>query len=352
MTSEYSPDPRALTTVKDLAAAGLIQGDRMSQLEPVGHRYAIAITAAMARAIDPSDPNDPIARQFLPSEAELESSPTQLSDPIGDERHSPVKGVVHRHRDRALLKLTLVCPVYCRFCFRREMVGPGAGQMLTPAELDCALSYIEQHSEIAEVILTGGDPLMLSARRLATVTRRIELIRHVSLIRYHSRVPVADPGRISNKLVQAVRSNRATWLVVHVNHPRELSMEAITAISKFIDAGIPVLSQSVLLKGVNDNLETLQRLMRALVAVRVKPYYLHHMDLAPGTAHFRTGVAEGQALVAELRRTVSGIAFPNYVLDIPGGYAKAQLALSEVATDRPIIGLRDGEGVWHAYREL
>ena len=203
------------------------------------------------------------------------------------------------------------------------------------------------------MILTGGDPLMLSARRIATLRGDIESIDHVSLIRYHSRVPVADPGRISNKLVQAVRSNKGHLACVHVNHPRELVRGGdVPPVSKFIDAGIPVLSQSVLLKGVNDNLETLQRLMRALVAVRVKPYYLHHMDLAPGTAHFRTGVAEGQALVAELRRTVSGIAFPNYVLDIPGGYAKAQLALSEVATDRPIIGLSDGEGVWHAYREL
>jgi lysine 2,3-aminomutase len=232
------------------------------------------------------------------------------------------------------------------------MVGPGAGQILTPGEFDAALSYIQNHPEIREVILTGGDPLMLSPRRLTEATRRLESIQHLTVLRWHSRVPVADPTRVSTEMVQAIKSSRATWLVLHVNHPRELSADAITAAARFIDAGIPVLSQSVLLKGVNDNIETMQQLVRALVAARIKPYYLHHMDLAPGTSHFRTTIAEGQALVAELRRTVSGLAVPSYVLDIPGGYAKAQLAASEVAVDALPVRLKDAEGAWHHYPEF
>ena len=323
-------DRRTLTTATELAAAGLIDEGRIESLNRVAEHYAIAITPAIAQLMDPSDPDDPIARQFLPSEAELKIRPGERSDPIGDERHSPVKGVVHRYRDRALLKLTLVCPVYCRFCFRRETVGPGAGQILTPAELDAAIAWIANAQEIREVILTGGDPLMLSARRIADVTQRLAALGHVDVLRWHSRVPIADPARVTDEMVRAIRDTKATYLVLHVNHPRELSAGALAAAAKFIDAGIPVLSQSVLLKGVNDRLDVLQALMHALIAARIKPYYLHHMDMAPGTEHFRTSLADGRALVAALRRAVSGLAYPDYVLDIPGGYAKAQLAESEL----------------------
>jgi lysine 2,3-aminomutase len=260
--------------------------------------------------------------------------------------------VVHRYRDRVLLKPTLVCPVYCRFCFRREMVGPGAGQVLTADELDAALSYIEQHPEIWEVIVTGGDPLMLSPRRLEHITKRLAAIEHVQALRWHSRVPVADPARITSALVQAIAGGKTTWVVLHVNHPRELAPAAIAAAAKFIDAGVPVLSQSVLLKGVNNDVVTLAALMRALVAARIKPYYLHHMDLAPGSAHFRTSIAEGRALMTGLRRAVSGLAVPHYVLDIPGGFAKAQLAAAEVElTDRG-ARLMDATNDWHDYPDL
>ena len=340
-----------LTTATELAAARLVDETDIEALNQVAARYAIAITPAIAQLIDRSDPDDPIARQFLPSQAELKTRSSELSDPIGDERHSPVKGIVHRYRDRALLKLTLVCPVYCRFCFRRETVGPGAGQMLTAAELDAAIAWIADAHEVREVILTGGDPLMLSARRIADVTRRLAAIAHVDVLRWHSRVPIADPARVTDDVVRAIRNTKAAWLVLHVNHPRELSTAALAAVAKFIDAGIPVLSQSVLLKGVNDSVEVLQALMRALVAARIKPYYLHHMDMAPGTEHFRTSLAEGRALVAALRRAVSGLAYPHYVLDIPGGYSKAQLAESELELNHGSARLRDADSAWHDYRE-
>lgn len=345
-----TPDRKTnFTSTGELAAAGFVSPDRLAALDQVAARYAVAVTPSIAELIDPADPGDPIARQFLPSEAELEQQPQELSDPIGDERHSPLKGVVHRYRDRVLLKPTLVCPVYCRFCFRREMVGPGAGQMLTPDELDAALSYIAQTPEIWEVIVTGGDPLMLSPRRIEYITQQLAAIDHVKTVRWHSRVPVADPARVTSALVRAIAGGKTAYVVLHVNHARELAPAAISAAAKLIDAGIPLLSQSVLLKGVNDDVATLAALMRALVAARIKPYYLHHMDLAPGTAHFRTSIAEGRALMTGLRRAVSGLAVPHYVLDIPGGFAKAQLAAGEVELTGTGTRLLDAAGEWHEY---
>ena len=301
---------RTLRTPEELAASGLIAPERILSLAPVAARYAVAITPAIADLIDANDPADPIARQFVPSEAELDAQPHERADPIGDERHSPVEGLVHRYTDRVLLKLTHVCPVYCRFCFRREMVGPGEDQMLAAPALDAALAYIAAHPEIWEVILTGGDPFMLSPRRLADVTARLSSIAHVRVLRWHTRMPIADPERITDELVRALHTEKAAYVAVHVNHPRELSDAARRAAAKLIDAGLPLLSQSVLLKGVNDNVETLEALMRALVEARIQPYYLHHMDLAPGTEHFRTTIAEGQALMRAARPRLGSVPAP------------------------------------------
>ena len=340
---------RVLRTPEDLEEAGLVEPQRMVNLVPVASRYAVAITPALVDLIDPRDPHDPIARQFVPSERESETTADERSDPIGDGRHSPVPGIVHRYDDRALLKLTHVCPVYCRFCFRREMVGPGEDQVLSPAALDRALDYIAAQSGIWEVILTGGDPFMLSPRRLAEVTERLTAIAHVKVLRWHTRIPVADPERITDELVRAVKTQKATYVAVHVNHPRELSRAAQRACARLIDAGIPLLSQSVLLKGVNDDVATLEALMRALVEARIQPYYLHHLDLAPGTSHFRVPIAEGQRLMRELRARASGLCQPHYVLDIPEGYAKALLTLSDIEQTGDSDRLRDAEGRWHPY---
>ena len=280
-----------------------------------------AITPALADLIDRDDPADPIARQFLPDARERDAAPEELADPIGDERFSPVKGIVHRYPDRVLLKPTLACPAYCRFCFRRETVGT-AKSTLTAMELRAALTYIEAHPEIWEVILSGGDPLALSPRRLGRIVRRIDEIAHVEVVRIHTRVPIADPPRIGDALIAALRAEKPVYVVVHCNHAKELSPAACTALARLADAGHPLLAQTVLLKGVNDDAATMESLMRALVRNRVKPYYLHHADLAPGTAHFRTTIAEGQAIVGQLRGRVSGLCQPTYVLDIPGGHGK------------------------------
>jgi lysine 2,3-aminomutase len=314
---------RTLRRPADLARAGLVPPGRLGELERVAAQYAVAISPALAELIDPSDPGDPIARQFVPDAAELVVAPAERSDPIGDDAHSPVAGIVHRYPDRVLLKLVHVCPVYCRFCFRREQVGPRGRPSLSRAELDAALAYIQARAEIWEVILTGGDPLVLSARRLRAVVRALAAIEHVKVIRVHSRVPVATPERVTRDVVRALQCpGKATYVVLHVNHPRELTRAARGACARFIDAGIPMLSQSVLLRGVNDDAATLGALMRALVESRIKPYYLHHGDLARGTAHLRTSIGEGQDLMRALRGRYSGLCQPTFVLDIPGGHGK------------------------------
>jgi lysine 2,3-aminomutase len=318
---------RPAATLRDpaeLIAHGLAPAADLADLEKVAARYAVAVTADIAALIDPGDPDDPIARQFVPSAEELVMQPGEDADPIGDHSHSPVAGIVHRYPDRVLFKLVHVCAVYCRFCFRREMVGPGKATALPLAAYRGALDYIGAHPEVWEVILTGGDPLMLSPRRLAEIMADLADIDHVKIIRIHTRVPVADPARVNGEMVAALRvAGATTWVALHANHARELTDKARAACSSLIDAGIPMVSQSVLLRGVNDDAATLEALMRAFVECRIKPYYLHHGDLAPGTAHLRTTLAHGQELMRELRGRVSGLCQPEYVLDIPGGHGKA-----------------------------
>lgn len=345
---------KPITTPAALAAAGLVPPDELGRLEAVAARYAVSITAAMAELIDAADPNDPIARQFVPTVGELETMPGELVDPIGDHSHSPVPGLVHRYPDRVLLKVVGVCPVYCRFCFRREMVGPEQGAPLSADGFSAALDYIRARPEIWEVILTGGDPLVLSPRRIGEITAAVGAIPHVEVLRWHTRVPVVDPARVSGELVSALRSTeKAVWVAIHANHPRELTPAAKAACGRLVDAGIPLVSQTVLLKGVNDDPETLAALMRAFVACRIKPYYLHHGDLAPGTSHLRTRIADGQQLVRGLRGRISGLCQPTYVLDIPGGAGKVPIGPCHVHPGKEPGGYRleAPDGSRHEYRD-
>jgi len=313
-----------LRDATELVAHGLAPAADLPDLEKVAARYAVAVTPDIAALIDTEDPDDPIARQFIPDARELTTERNESADPIGDHAHSPVPGIVHRYPDRVLFKLVHVCAVYCRFCFRREMVGPGKATALSPAAYDGALDYIRANPEIWEVILTGGDPLMLSPRRLSEIMVDLAAIDHVRIIRIHTRVPVADPARVSGEMIAALKVGGATiWVALHANHARELTGKARTACAAIVDAGIPMVSQSVLLRGVNDNIAALEALMRAFVECRIKPYYLHHGDLAPGTAHLRTTLEHGQQLMRALRGRVSGLCQPDYVLDIPGGHGKA-----------------------------
>lgn len=330
---------RTLREPADLVAEGLAPAAALPALKRVAARYAVAITPALAELIDKSDPDDPIARQFVPSANELEMQPGENADPIGDHPHSPVSGIVHRYPDRVLFKLVHVCAVYCRFCFRREMVGPGKENALSDRAYRAAIDYIRAHVEIWEVILTGGDPLMLSPRRMSEIMADLAAIDHVKIIRLHTRVPVADPARISEEMVAALKVEGATtWVAVHANHARELTGPARAACARLVDAGIPLVSQSVLLRGVNDTIATLSDLMRAFVECRIKPYYLHHGDLAPGTAHLRTTLAEGQALMRQLRGRVSGLCQPDFVVDIPGGAGKSPVGPNYVLAPQNTAG--------------
>jgi lysine 2,3-aminomutase len=331
-----------------LARAGLVAPERLAALEAVAARYAVAITPASAALIDPADPADPIGLQFLPDEAELQTAPDEAVDPIGDLAKSPVEGVVHRYPDRVLLMPTRVCASYCRFCFRRERVGPGRGASLSAAELDAALAYIRDRPQIWEVILTGGDPMVLSDRRLGELMTRLGDIAHVKVVRLHTRVPAVAPERVTPALVSALKeSGKAVYVALHANHPRELTPEARAACARLIDAGVPMLSQSVLLRGVNDDPQVLAELMRAFVETRIRPYYLHHGDPAPGTSHLRLTLEEGRALVRTLRGRVSGLAQPTFVLDIPGGHGKVPVGPAYLSQDG-----RQVEDPWGAVHGL
>src|SRR5438045_1763846 len=329
---------------------GLVAPERVDELRRVAENFAVALTDDVAGLIDPADPADPIAAQFVPHTDELTVSPEESRDPIGDQRWSPAPGIVHRYADRVLLKPILVCPVYCRFCFRREQVGKDDG-VLPPEALERAFNYIGAHPEIWEVIVTGGDPFLLSPRRIGAIVRALEAIPHVQVIRFHTRVPVIEPQRVRPALVAALAADKAVYVVVHANHPRELTPTVRDAVGRLVRAGIPVLSQSVLLRGVNDDPAVLEALFRGLVAMRAKPYYLHHPDLARGTGHFRLGIDEGRRLVAGLRGRVSGLCQPTYGLDIPGGYGKVPIAES-AATSNGDPGrwtVKDTAGVEHPY---
>jgi lysine 2,3-aminomutase len=329
-------------TTQSLFAAGLIAPAARDAVAAVEERYAFAISPAMRALIE--RPDDPIGRQFIPDPAELITAPHESADPIADDALSPIKGVVHRYPDRALLKPLLVCPVYCRFCFRREHVGTDGG-LLSEAELQAAYAWFAARPAIREVILTGGDPLMLSPRRLRSIVVALSAIPHIETLRVHTRVPVADPDRVTAALAAALETDRSMWVVVHANHAREFTPAARTALRRILSRGIPLLGQSVLLRGVNNSVEALEGLFRAMLAARVKPYYLHQLDPAPGTARFHVPIEDGRRLLESLRGRVTGLAWPTYVLDIPGGHGKVPVGPSYLEANNHV---RDATGSRHA----
>ncbi len=311
-----------LRSIAALEQAGLVSAADVAGLAPVAASYAVAITPAMAALVVADGPESPMARQFVPDLRELVTSHGEMADPIGDMAHSPVEGVVHRYGDRALLKIVHSCPVYCRFCFRREMVGP-AKPALSGVRLDAAIAYLAGKPDLWEVVLTGGDPFILSARRAGDLTRRLAAIPHIKVLRWHTRVPMVDPARVTPAFARSLKAKGlSSWVAIHANHPHEFTAEACAALARLREGGVQLVSQSVLLRGVNDDVATLAALMRRFTENGVKPYYLHHPDLAPGTSHFRLSLEQGQALVQALRTQVSGLAMPTYVLDIPGGHGK------------------------------
>ncbi|MEF3046703.1 lysine-2,3-aminomutase-like protein [Pseudotabrizicola sp. L79] len=346
---QLAPDThkgRATVSVADLIRDGFALPAEADTLTRVVQDFRLRITPEMRDAAT----SDGVARQFVPSAQELIARPEDLTDPIGDAAHAPVPGLTHRYPDRAILHITKTCEVYCRFCFRRETVGDTGH--LPPDQLDAALDYIAQTPQLWEVILTGGDPLVLSPRRLADVMQRLAAIDHVQVVRFHSRVPVVAPQRINAALIDALRTRLTPWIVIHTNHADELTPAATEAIGRLANAGIGLLSQSVLLRGVNDTADALETLFRRLYALRVKPYYLHHCDMARGAGHFRTTIAQGQALMAQLRGRLSGPCLPSYVLDIPGGHGKSPIGPGYLThLSRGAWEVTDWNGKRHLYAD-
>jgi lysine 2,3-aminomutase len=344
--------PTDIRSPLSLLAAGLVRPDEVDPLKEVGERYPIAITGNMAELIDRDDPNDPIARQFVPSAGELNVQSHEQSDPVGDDIHSPVFGLIHRHPDRVLLKVTGICPVYCRFCFRREMIGPQAKREMTSGDVRRAADYVRNRTGITEVIFTGGDPFILAPEKIRMTAATFSAIPHVRVLRWHTRVPVVAPAKVTDALVSALTSeDSAVFVAVHANHAREFTQEARDALRRLSRAGMSLISQSVLLRGVNDNISALTDLMMAFVAAGVKPYYLHHPDLAPGTSHLRVSLKKGMALTNELRRSVTGLAQPTYVLDIPGGIIKVPVTEATSALENGTFQVEDPFGNVHLYSD-
>ncbi|MHA6266365.1 lysine-2,3-aminomutase-like protein [Aliiroseovarius sp. CAU 1755] len=343
--------PRAAQSLRDLQELGLIDSDITPELQAVADKYAIALTPHIIETIRAHGPNSAIARQYLPTHEELNVTEGELEDPIGDLAHSPIPGIVHRYQDRVLLNLIKTCAVYCRFCFRRETVGPGT-RGLDSAQIEAALRYIRQNSQIWEVILSGGDPLTLSNRRLSSVLGELGKIDHIAVARFHTRVPAVTPERITDDLISALHSGPTTYIVMHINHPDELTARVKDAIAMLTENGVPVLGQTVLLRTINNSAETLGLLFKELVKARVKPYYLHHPDLAIGTQHFRVSIQEGQRIFAELRQKNSGLTLPQYVLDLPGGHGKVPISSSYIETKSGSqYQIKDPRGHSHSYTD-
>lgn len=341
------PDPipsPALTSVAALERDGLVAPADRDVLEQVAAEFRVRISPAMA-AVDAAG----VRAQFVPDARELQVVPEELADPIGDDVHRHVPGLTHRYQDRAILHATQTCEVYCRFCFRRETVGEAGA--LAEAEFDRVVDYLRATPAVREVIFTGGDPLVLSARRLGAMLDRLEAVG-LDSVRFHTRVPVVAPEKVSEALVRVLDRALPVWMVVHTNHPDEITPEAAAALRRLNRAGVPLLSQTVLLRGVNAEVEVLERLFRLLIRHRVKPYYLHHPDLAKGTGHFRVTLAEGQAIMAALRGRLTGIAQPLYVLDIPGGHGKVPVGPGYLRREGEDWVVTDPQGREHSYRDL
>lgn len=315
----------------------------------------LSITPHTASLIDFANPEDPLFLMSVPQERELNVTPEDLVDPIGDETKSPVPFLTHRYRDRALIYATFSCSHYCRFCFRRFKTGaatPGPSSK----DADIIISYLLAHPEIDEVILTGGDPLTLLDAQIEDWMKRLRAVPNISRIRFHTRVPVNLPSRITDGLVSIFQTfqdaTHPIFIVTHFNHPREIAAENIEAISKLVNAGVVVRNQSVLLRGVNDDAATLSNLFKTLTNIRVVPYYLHQLDLARGTNHFRVPIDRGIALMRALQGNVSGIALPRYMLDLPDGHGKIPLSYAYLKSQSTNVWTAEcPNGQMIAYRE-
>jgi lysine 2,3-aminomutase len=303
----------------------------------------VGITPYYASLLDQQDAGQALRRTVVPVLGEYETSRGENEDPLGEDSHSPVPGLVHRYPDRVLLLVTNFCSVYCRYCTRARMVGSVGERSVKKTDIELALSYIEQTPVIRDVLISGGDPLSLDDDRLEYILRRLRKIPHVEFIRIGTKQPVVQPMRITPSLTRILKRYHPLWMSLHFTHPDELTPEVAEACARLADAGIPLGSQTVLLKGVNDNVDTLKKLMHGLLRIRVKPYYLYQCDPISGSAHFRTPVAKGVELIRGLRGHTTGYAVPTFVVDAPSGGGKIPLASDYV------VGYEGGDLLLKSY---
>lgn len=298
----------------------IAKGWDMARMEKVAawpeHQFNLLIPNYYIDLIDWYDEADPLRKMVLTSNLEQDIQEYEVVDPIGDEAHSPVPGIVHRYPDRCLLMLTSACAVHCRFCFRKNLLSSNA------AHYQKCMEYLKEHTELWEVILSGGDPFTFTDAFMEKVIRDIRAIPHIKMIRFHTRTPVVYPARVNEEFIAAMGAAKPYTVVLHINHPREITPAFIASVQRLREAGGLILSQTVLMKGVNDTADILASLFKRLVEIGVKPYYLHHLDAAAGTHHFRTSVEAGRQIWQKLRGHISGTCIPEYVIDTPGGYGK------------------------------
>lgn len=310
-----------ITSVEKLSEVICLSEREKSDIEKCLELFRMAVTPYYASLINPDDPDDPVRKQAIPSIAETYPCENDLNDPLNEEGDSPVPHVVHRYPDRVLFIVTLKCSMYCRHCTRRRTVGE-EDRIISEKELSCAIDYIRSRNEIRDVLISGGDPLIMSDERLEHIVSSLRAIPHVDIIRIGTRIPVVMPMRITDGLLMMLKKYQPVWINTHFNHPREITEYAMQACTAIVDSGIPLGNQSVLLKGINDNSEVMKELLLKLVHMRVRPYYLYQCDLSRGIGHFRTSVDCGIKIMHELTGNISGYAIPKYVIDAPMGGGK------------------------------
>jgi lysine 2,3-aminomutase len=341
-----------VTTLAGLESRLKLTTEERAGVLLAGSKLALAVTPHYFNLIEPENPDCPIRRQVVPRMEEGWDSPHDMADPCGEDAAMPVPGLVHRYPDRVLFLVTDRCASYCRYCTRSRVVS-GVGEQELHTDFEEAFRYLEKHVEIRDVLLSGGDALLLSDSKLEGILKRLRSIRHIEFLRIGSRVPIFMPQRITPELCAMLRQYHPLWMSVHVNHPRELTVEVRDALGRLADAGIPLGNQSVLLAGVNDNAAIMRELVHKLLLCRVRPYYLYQCDLIRGSSHLRTSVSKGIEIIESLRGHTSGYAIPQFVIDAPGGGGKVPVNPSYVVYhDQEKIVLRNFEGRIFEYPEL
>jgi lysine 2,3-aminomutase len=339
-----------LNTVEEIEKILPLNESERKALQTSG-LFRVDITPYFISLIDPNDPDDPIRKQVIPLSAEMQSFTAMMEDSLAEDRHSPVPGLVHRYPDRVLMLVTTQCASYCRYCTRSRIVGD-PGQTFSRQEFELQIEYLKRTPQVRDVLLSGGDPLVLAPKILEEILRRLREIPHIEIVRIGSRVPVFMPMRVTQELCDMLAKYHPLWLNIHVNHSSEISLELEQACDRLTRAGIPLGNQSVLLAGVNDNVHIQRKLVQDLVRIRVRPYYLYQCDLVEGAGHFRTPVAKGIEIMEGLRGHTSGYAVPQYIVDAPGGGGKIPVMPNYLLSmsDHKIV-LRNYEGYVATYEE-